>query len=110
MTTSDTISDIEKSAAHLDEPPKNLSAIDELVFFSLRGLYAQYRAGLITRENAKVVKRRIYLCKKALLDQQKVIFDCANTVKKTEIARVECRKNPTAENALRLCGVIDGVF
>lgn len=33
----------------------------------------------------------------------------ARLIKATELACSECRKNPTPENAIRLCNVIDGI-
>lgn len=51
--------DIEKIAIHNDDMPSNLNPAEQLLFLSFRFLYASYRAGTITREQAKKEKQSI---------------------------------------------------
>lgn len=50
---------IEKAAAKGEELGEDLSQPDQLLFLSLRMLYAQWRAKLIDSEKAKSEKRRL---------------------------------------------------
>lgn len=48
---------IERSAMHNDSLPAGLTQPEQLLFLSFRCLYASYRAGTITRDQAKKEKR-----------------------------------------------------
>lgn len=52
--------ELERLAASCAEMPENLNAAEQLLFLSLRQLYAIYRTRKITRDIAKVEKTRIY--------------------------------------------------
>lgn len=51
---------IEKLAAHNEEMPSDLDGAEQLLFLSLRQLYATYHAKKISKENARNEKGRIY--------------------------------------------------
>lgn len=51
---------IEKLAAQNEEMPLDLDGAEQLLFLSLRQLYATYHAGKISKENARNEKGRIY--------------------------------------------------
>ncbi|MDD6824554.1 MAG: hypothetical protein PUE12_00285 [Oscillospiraceae bacterium] len=54
------LSDIEKAAATTGPMPDELNGAEQLLFLSLRHLYATYHSGKISKEIAKVEKTQIY--------------------------------------------------
>lgn len=52
--------DLEKLAATLSEMPSGLDAAEQLLFLSLRQLYAIFRTGKLSRDIAKIEKNKIY--------------------------------------------------
>lgn len=52
--------ELERLAASCAEMPENLNAAEQLLFLSLRQLYAIYRTRKITRDIAKREKTKIY--------------------------------------------------
>lgn len=52
--------DIEKLAAHGAELPDKLNGAEQLLFLSLRQLYATFRSGKVPKDIAKIEKTRIY--------------------------------------------------
>lgn len=54
-----TPSDIERAAMHNDSLPADLTQPEQLLFLSFRCLYASYRAGTITREQAQSEKHEL---------------------------------------------------
>lgn len=51
--------DIERSAMHNDSLPAGLTQPEQLLYMSFRCLYASFRAGTITREQAQSEKREL---------------------------------------------------
>ena len=51
--------DIERSAMHNDSLPAGLTQSEQLLFLSFRCLYASFRAGTISREQAQSEKREL---------------------------------------------------
>lgn len=102
------VSDLEKRAARLEDVPPLLDDIATLEYLALRGLYAQFHAGQITRERAKEEKHKIALAVKSLAFSRKSIEQSINMIKQTSIANSECRKNPTKENLEKLLNILDG--
>lgn len=88
--------------------PDGLDYPDRVMFLNLRMLYAQKRMNIIDRDTA--VKE-----KKKLLDEYRVHKfnwqmggEWTKVIKATELARAECRKNPSQENTMRLIEIIEG--
>lgn len=54
------VTDIEKLAAQGSEMPASLNAPEQLLFLSLRHLYAMYRSGKIAKDSARAEKNMIY--------------------------------------------------
>ena len=52
--------ELERLAASCSEMPENLNVAEQLLFLSLRQLYAIYRTRKITRDIARAEKTRIY--------------------------------------------------
>ena len=103
----------EKAAMNGDEMPDGLDPFEQVAFSCLRHTYFLKKQKVLSLEQARSEKMKIW---HAMHDaQKKAQFEamlCGNRaeiLKKTELARSECRKNPTKENAIRLCNVIDGL-
>lgn len=100
----------EKQAMRGDPMPDGLNYPDQLLYQALALLYARYRLGAVTKDQA-------VLEKKSLLDNYRVYqfqWDMGDrwveVIKKTDLARCEYRKNRTLENADALVKCIDGII
>ena len=98
----------EKDAMAGLEMPNGLSYPDQILYLELRMLYHQYYQKVIDRETATREKKklldeyRIYKFQYELGDQ------CVDTIRMTELARADYRKNPCHENAMKLIEIIEG--
>lgn len=103
----------ERAAMRGDELPDGLDLADQMAFTSLRHIYFLYRHKTISRDRASAEKQRVRkewsMCKKSLEFTEKTAAFRTKMLNSTEKARMECRKKPSPENALKLCGVIDGL-
>lgn len=106
-----------ETAAVRGEPvPDGLGLIDRLAYFSMKGVYAQYRAGQLTKEEAQREKAEIKaLCGESTetIERQQTIFRAVESVlTDTADLRREIRKVTTAEEVARLglelCSVLEG--
>lgn len=91
--------------------PDGLDLADTAVYMALRGLYAYYQLGMISREAAVAEKKRLkklaadirrqreYQC--FLADQRRYLLQY------TEAARSQFRLDPTVEHGYELCAAID---
>jgi hypothetical protein len=98
----------EQQAIRGEEIPTGLEYPDQVLFLSLRMLYAQKRAGAIDRETAISEKKKLldqYRIYKFRDDMEK---QWVRMVKDTEILRAEYRKNPTVDNGMKLIAAIEG--
>lgn len=98
----------EKDAMAGLEMPNGLSYPDQILYLSLRMLYRQYYQKIVDRETATKEKRK-------LLDEYRVYHfreelekQWVETIRLTELARAEYRKNPCHENAMKLIDIIEG--
>lgn len=102
----------EKDAMAGLEMPDGLSYPDQILYLSLRMLYAQYFKKLIDRETA--IKE-----KKKFLDEYRVNQfvnqfreemgnHWVEVIRLTDLARCDYKKNRTLENADRLVEIIEG--
>lgn len=96
-----------------DELPPGLTLTDQMAYIALRGIYTQYRAKHISRACAQreklKIRRRYEQAVSELSFQNKLIMHIVTLRRETELAKTACRKDPTKENAMRLCDVIDGI-
>lgn len=97
-----------------DEPmPEGLDLVDQMAFQTLRGIYHALKKGTIERPVAyreKMELVKTYRTNKGRIELwQRCIASHTKQVRATENAKAACRKNPTPENALRLCDAIDGI-
>jgi hypothetical protein len=98
----------EKDAMAGLDMPDGLSYSDQILYLSLRMLYAQYFKKVIDRETATKEKRK-------LLDEYKIYQfredmgkEWVEVIRLTELARADYRKDPCHENAMKLIDIIEG--
>ena len=98
----------EKDAMAGLEMPDGLSYPDQILYLELRMLYHQYYQKVIDRETATKEKKK-------LLDEYRIYKfndelgnQCVETIRLTELARADYRKNPCHENAMKLIEIIEG--
>lgn len=105
--------DWERAAMRGDDMPERLPLPDQMAYTAMRNLYVAYHRNIIDRGSASAEKRRIMRSYKLAVDQiafdDKLARHRAQILRDTEAAKTACRKEPTAENAARLCDTLDGL-
>ena len=98
----------EKDAMAGLEMPNGLSYPDQILYIELRMLYHQYYQKVIDRETATKEKKK-------LLDEYRIYKfnyelgnQCVETIRLTELARADYRKDPFHEFAMKLIEIIEG--
>ena len=103
----------EREAMKGAEMPDGLSLYDQMAYISLRTLYCDYREKRLDRATASAEKRRIFgawnKAKRMAEFERKQTFFRVRLYKDTEGAKTAVRKDPSPENAIRLCNVLDGL-
>lgn len=96
-----------------DEMPDGLPLPDQMAYTAMRNIYWSYHNKIISRDVAAAEKRRIrreYEQNSELWEFWSRLADHhARVIRDTEPAKTACRKNPTPENAVHLCNVLDGL-
>lgn len=96
-----------------DEMPEGLSLPDQMAYAAMRYIYWSYHNKIISRDVAAAEKLRIRRTYTAAVETlefwDKLASQRARLLRYTESAKTACRKEPTAQNSLRLCDVIDGL-
>ena len=98
----------EKDAMAGVEMPDGLSYPDQILYLSLRMLYAQYFKKVINRETATKEKKKLlheYRCYKF---QDEMGKQWVEVIRMTDLARCDYKKNRNLENADRLVEIIEG--
>lgn len=94
--------------------PDGLALPDQMAFTALRNIYDAYNKKIISRDMAAAEKKRIRrvwtVARERWEFSDKLTDHRARILRGTEAAKTACRKEPTPENALRLCDVIDGLI
>lgn len=98
----------EKDAMAGLEMPDGLSYPDQILYISLRMLYAQYFKKLIDRETATKEKKKLLDEYKVYQFREEMGKEWVEIIRLTELARAECKKNPCNENAMKLIEIIEG--
>lgn len=91
-----------------DDLPMDLGYADQVMYLSLRLLYATYRKGTITREQAVKEKKQLLDEYRMYSFREKMGQEWVEQIRLTELARAEYRKNPTEENGMRLVELLEG--
>ncbi len=103
----------EREAMRGAEMPDGLSLYDQMAYISMRTLYHDYHEKRLDRKTASAEKRRIFgawdEAKRTAEFERKLAFFRARVYKDSERATTAVRKNPSPENAIRLCNVLDGL-
>lgn len=104
----------EQAAMRGDEMPDGLKLPDQQAYLAMRNIYWAYHNKIISRDMAAAEKGRIRREYNTMKESwgfwDKLTVHHTMILKNTEAARSICRKNPTPENALQLCDVIDGLI
>lgn len=98
----------EKDAMAGLEMPNGLSYPDQILYLELRMLYHQYYQKVIDRETATREKKKLLDEYRIYKFQYELGNQCVDTIRLTELARADYRKNPCHENAMKLIEIIEG--
>ena len=98
----------EKDAMAGLEMPKGLSYPGQILYMELRMLYNQYYQKVIDRETATKEKKKLLDEYRIYKFQYELGNQCVETIRLTELARADYRKNPCHENAMKLIEIIEG--
>lgn len=98
----------EKDAMAGLEMLDGLSYPDQILYLSLRMLYAQYFKKLIDRETATKEKKKLLDEYKVYQFREEMGKQWVEVIRLTELARADYRKAPCHENAMKLIEIIEG--
>ena len=96
-----------------EEMPDGLSLPEQMAYTTLRNIYDVYHRKSLSRDAAASEKRKLRRqyesALKSLSFQDKLTDQHVRILHDTEKVKAVCRKNPTPENVLLLCDVLDGL-
>ena len=96
-----------------EDLPEGLSLPDQMAYTCLRNIYSLYYGKTISRDRAAAEKQRVRQewqnASERIAYESKLALRRAKILRDTETAKTVCRKDPTPENALLLCNVLDGI-
>lgn len=98
----------ERQAMNGEEMPCPLEYPDQILYLSLRMLYAQLKQGTIDRATGTREKKQLMEEYRQNQFAESLLKECAEQIKRTELARAEYRKNRTLENADKLLACLEG--
>lgn len=98
----------EQKAMNGEEMPNGMAYPDQILYLSLRMLYAQLKQGVVDRSTAVREKKKLVQEYEHYKFAEAMGKDWVRIIKDTEMARSEYRKNRTLENADKLLYTIDG--
>lgn len=98
----------EKIAMAGGEMPVGLEYPDQILFLQLRLLYDTYKRKLIDRETATREKVELLRTYEANKIGENAVKECADLIKRTELARATYRKEKSIENADKLLTCVEG--
>lgn len=102
----------ERQAMAGEPIPDGLSLPDTMLYITLRGIYQQYRAGHISREQGAADKRKAVVEYHRLVSRLEIGDRCREHAvqmwKDIELLTSEYRKNPTLETADKIVQKIYG--
>lgn len=103
----------ERAAATGEPMPPCLPTAEQNAFQAIAYLYARYNAKTISKEQAAADKARIKASLKDEIDMENfrdsLCYQQSLMIRGSEMAKIECRKNPTPENAIKLCDCMDAI-
>ena len=93
--------------------PDGLSLADQMAYTAMRNIYEAYHSKYLSREQAAAEKQKVRLAYVRMTEREKFQDRLAEyhvrLIKASEGAKGACRKNPSPENAIWLCDVMDGI-
>lgn len=98
----------EKIAMSGGEMPTGLEYPDQILFLQLRLLYDTYKRKAIDRETATREKVELLRTYEANKIGEDAVKECADLIKRTELARAAYRKEKSIENADKLLACVEG--
>lgn len=98
----------EKIAMAGGEMPTGMEYPDQILFLELRLLYDSYKRKMIDRETATREKVELLRNYEANRIGESAVKECADLIRRTELARASYRKNKTIENADKLLACVEG--
>ena len=98
----------EKDAMAGMEMPDGLSYPDQILYLSLRMLYAQYFKKIIDRETATKEKKKLLDEYRCYQYREEMGNHWVEIIRLTDLARCDYKKNRTLENADKLVEIIEG--
>ena len=98
----------EKDAMAGLEMPDGLSYPDQILYLSLRMLYAQYFKKIIDRDTATKEKKKLLDEYRCYQYREEMGNHWVEIIRLTDLARCDYKKNRTLENADRLVEIIEG--
>ena len=90
------------------EMPGGLSYPDQILYLSLRMLYAQYFKKIIDKETATKEKKKLLDEYRCYQYREEMGNHWVEIIRLTDLARCDYKKNRTLENADRLIEIIEG--
>lgn len=103
----------EQEARRGADMPGGLKLADMMAYTALRSIYRDFREKRMDREQAgrekQLLRRSWEKAKEAESFSDKLTAHHVRLIRAVEQAVCACRKDPTPENAIRLCDAIDGV-
>lgn len=103
-----TTDELERLAATDAELPDNLELPDQLLFFTLRELYSNFRNGAVNRERAKREKSRIFVAYYSLKDEYKIVEHHLKIRQRLSLNIGELYKDSCA-NCRKILNIFSGV-
>jgi hypothetical protein len=88
--------------------PDGLEYPDQILFLQLRLLYDSYKRKMIDRETATREKVELLRTYEANKIGEDAVKECADLIKRTELARAVYRKEKSIENADKLLACVEG--
>lgn len=98
----------EKNAMAGLEMPDGLSYPDQILYLSLRMLYAQYFKKIIDRETATKEKKKLLDEYRCYQYREEMGNHWVEIIRLTDLARCDYKKKRTLENADRMVEIIEG--
>ena len=102
--------EFESAAMRGDPLPRGMDLADQTAYIAMRYLYAQYRAGNISRDVASAEKRDVIRAWEAAKRQCRLSAYSAEFFRVVEWYATDYRKERTIEAADRLVDAVDGML
>lgn len=100
--------EIEKSVLKLDEPPETYHYLEKNLFWTLQNIFSRFKAGRLSKDQAGEHKIRAINDYETDKFHKEVMDAHIERIKETELLRIELRKNPTWETAMKLLELYSG--